>query len=237
MTDCSICAEPLESALTVTRCGHVFHESCLLEWFQHKPVCPLCKTERSSGFERPLLAAPAACSAEAAVAIEASIERGDEPPCVRSAAAAVRLAVRQESKAHAEAAAARSAVEREQAVLASLRAEHRRLGGRLQARAVEALNKEREVAALSASVQRGSVGAGGADVAAAAAAAAGRNSAAAKVAGGEAPAVTRERLASLSQQVGWRSGELKDLRAKVEAARATLVADRSVPISLPTVHQ
>ena len=228
MPDCSICAEPLESALTVTRCGHVFHESCLLEWFQHKPVCPLCKTERSSGFERPLLAAPAACSAEAAVAIEASIERGDEPPCVRSAAAAVRLAVRQESKAHAEAAAARSAVEREQAVLASLRAEHRRLGGRLQARAVEALNKEREVAALSASVQRGSVGAG---------AAAGRNSAAAKVAGGEAPAVTRERLASLSQQVGWRSGELKDLRAKVEAARATLVADRSVPISLPTVHQ
>ena len=90
---------------------------------------------------------------------------------------------------------------------------------------------------MSASVQRGSVGAGGADVAAAAAAAAGRDSAAAKVAGGEAPAVTRERLASLSQQGGWRSGELKDLRAKVEAARATLVADRSVPSSLPTVHQ
>ena len=118
-------------------------------------------------------------------------------------------------------------------MLASLRAEHRWLSGRLQARAVEALNKEREVAALSASVQRGSVGAGGGgvdvavydqvvDVAAAAAAAAGRNSAAAKVAGGEAPAVTRERLASLSQQVGWRSGELKDLRAKVEAARAAL---------------
>lgn len=45
--DCIICSEALEAeGASLTRCGHVFHTHCLSRWFEHQPVCPLCKTKK-----------------------------------------------------------------------------------------------------------------------------------------------------------------------------------------------
>jgi hypothetical protein len=47
-TDCSICQEPLDEERTVTLpCheSHIFHRSCILEWYDENPVCPLDRTE------------------------------------------------------------------------------------------------------------------------------------------------------------------------------------------------
>ena len=46
MDDCTICSEPLAvPGASLTKCGHVFHTSCLERWFDQKPLCPLCKTK------------------------------------------------------------------------------------------------------------------------------------------------------------------------------------------------
>ncbi|KAE9595459.1 putative transcription factor C2H2 family [Lupinus albus] len=50
-TICSICYEALkpitEDLQSITICGHVFHELCLLQWFEYskakKHTCPVCK--------------------------------------------------------------------------------------------------------------------------------------------------------------------------------------------------
>lgn len=48
-TDCTICCDALPSGrCSVTRCGHVFHTECLNKWFEQRPTCPLCKSERGS---------------------------------------------------------------------------------------------------------------------------------------------------------------------------------------------
>jgi len=42
--DCSIClADLTRGSLLVTPCGHPFHQPCLLQSLEHKPLCPLCK--------------------------------------------------------------------------------------------------------------------------------------------------------------------------------------------------
>ncbi|XP_009114633.2 uncharacterized protein LOC103839902 [Brassica rapa] len=45
---CSICLDNLVSdkhgVSTRMTCSHVFHEKCLLVWFQRKNTCPLCRT-------------------------------------------------------------------------------------------------------------------------------------------------------------------------------------------------
>ncbi|XP_022546451.2 uncharacterized protein LOC111200051 [Brassica napus] len=45
---CSICLDNLVSGKhgvsTRMTCSHVFHEKCLLVWFQRKNTCPLCRT-------------------------------------------------------------------------------------------------------------------------------------------------------------------------------------------------
>lgn len=41
--DCSICLEPFdEEVVAVVHCGHVFHQTCIDQWLQVRPSCPLC---------------------------------------------------------------------------------------------------------------------------------------------------------------------------------------------------
>ena len=58
-SSCTICTDELDGPCSVTACGHIFHTKCLLAWFEHQPVCPLCKTGptgRPSDFVRELRA-------------------------------------------------------------------------------------------------------------------------------------------------------------------------------------
>ncbi|XP_009126090.1 E3 ubiquitin-protein ligase RING1-like [Brassica rapa] len=45
---CSICLDSFVSGKhgvsTRMTCSHVFHEKCLLVWFQRRNTCPLCRT-------------------------------------------------------------------------------------------------------------------------------------------------------------------------------------------------
>lgn len=48
--ECSICLGATEGANTLAlKCGHVFHDECIIEWLSREPVCPLC---RSHAFKR-----------------------------------------------------------------------------------------------------------------------------------------------------------------------------------------
>lgn len=43
-TNCSICQDTLaESATRIDHCGHVFHNTCIAEWFTRSVVCPMCR--------------------------------------------------------------------------------------------------------------------------------------------------------------------------------------------------
>lgn len=43
---CAICFEDIKMVnITVTRCGHVFHASCMFEAIAAKSCCPLCRTQ------------------------------------------------------------------------------------------------------------------------------------------------------------------------------------------------
>ena len=49
---CSICQENFklgEEEVSQMHCGHIFHTSCLSEWFIYKNTCPLCRR----GSQRP----------------------------------------------------------------------------------------------------------------------------------------------------------------------------------------
>jgi len=43
--ECSICLRQLVKTATVkkTKCQHVFHEDCIVQWFQSSSKCPLCR--------------------------------------------------------------------------------------------------------------------------------------------------------------------------------------------------
>ena len=58
-SSCTICTDELDGPCSVTACGHLFHTKCLFAWFEHQPVCPLCKTQptgRRADFVRELRA-------------------------------------------------------------------------------------------------------------------------------------------------------------------------------------
>ncbi len=42
--ECSICVSAMDSGAARTKCGHVFHANCLLEWMDHGLNCPICRT-------------------------------------------------------------------------------------------------------------------------------------------------------------------------------------------------
>jgi hypothetical protein len=43
--DCPVCYELMVAAdLTITRCGHIFHASCMFDAINRKKNCPLCRT-------------------------------------------------------------------------------------------------------------------------------------------------------------------------------------------------
>lgn len=46
-TECAICYDcfTLTDACSTTPCGHKFHSKCLFQNFEHRPECPLCRTE------------------------------------------------------------------------------------------------------------------------------------------------------------------------------------------------
>mmetsp|Transcript_23565 Transcript_23565/g.41703 ORF Transcript_23565/g.41703 Transcript_23565/m.41703 type:complete len:310 (-) Transcript_23565:198-1127(-) len=43
---CSVCQEPFDNKKIIRRtpCGHLFHDACLVAWYQRKPTCPLCRS-------------------------------------------------------------------------------------------------------------------------------------------------------------------------------------------------
>ena len=42
---CSICLLAMNDDQRRTACGHMFHSSCLDQWLQQSPTCPLCRAE------------------------------------------------------------------------------------------------------------------------------------------------------------------------------------------------
>jgi hypothetical protein len=46
-SECAICYDcfTLTDACSTTPCGHKFHSKCLFQNFEHRPECPLCRTE------------------------------------------------------------------------------------------------------------------------------------------------------------------------------------------------
>ena len=45
--ECIICLNEIDrgQSLTLLKCGHIYHKSCLEMWFYKKRVCPLCDIE------------------------------------------------------------------------------------------------------------------------------------------------------------------------------------------------
>ena len=41
---CSICHENMLDDLRSTKCGHMFHPNCIMQWLKVKDSCPLCNT-------------------------------------------------------------------------------------------------------------------------------------------------------------------------------------------------
>jgi hypothetical protein len=42
-TTCSICQDTMTCAMQIRACGHMFHATCLEEWFTMNSRCPMCR--------------------------------------------------------------------------------------------------------------------------------------------------------------------------------------------------
>ena len=47
--ECPICTESLESRISTTPCGHLFHSKCIATWLQNGSDCPQCRKICNSG--------------------------------------------------------------------------------------------------------------------------------------------------------------------------------------------
>ena len=45
--ECIICLENIQSndRASLLKCGHIYHQSCIYEWFHKKKICPICYIE------------------------------------------------------------------------------------------------------------------------------------------------------------------------------------------------
>lgn len=42
--ECNICVESIETEqIVTTKCGHLYHEKCILEWLKQSGSCPTCR--------------------------------------------------------------------------------------------------------------------------------------------------------------------------------------------------
>ena len=109
-SSCTICTDELDGPCSVTACGHLFHTKCLLTWFDHQPVCPLCKTKpaaRLSDFVRELKAPERVDMSHGDVVAIAAAQGPPSP----QAEAKVRVAISHASQEENAALAAKAEVE------------------------------------------------------------------------------------------------------------------------------
>ena len=43
--ECSICLDIIQTDKKGTRCGHIFHRTCLELWMDKNTTCPICREE------------------------------------------------------------------------------------------------------------------------------------------------------------------------------------------------
>jgi hypothetical protein len=41
---CGICLDYMDDKITILKCNHIFHESCINEWLSSNDTCPYCRT-------------------------------------------------------------------------------------------------------------------------------------------------------------------------------------------------
>jgi hypothetical protein len=222
-SECPICRDPLDAGLTITRCGHVFHTSCILSWFQLKPLCPLCKTERTGSFERELRDAECPLDPGVLDAVEQRLARGETPPDAAACARSIRATLLLVAAAQRRADAAQQAKARELSKVIELRAEDERLAGRVSVKEKDAAAAVRQLQELGLSSLAWAADEPGGQS---------HPDSAGAVSGSAPGAMSREMLTNLGQQVGWRSSELRQLRAKVRKAQAQLEQPRAANADL-----
>ena len=46
LSECVICLEKMKEneKLSILKCSHIYHHSCLVLWLSKKSICPLCDT-------------------------------------------------------------------------------------------------------------------------------------------------------------------------------------------------
>lgn len=46
LSECVICLDKMKENenLTILKCSHIYHQSCLVLWLSKKSICPLCDT-------------------------------------------------------------------------------------------------------------------------------------------------------------------------------------------------
>ncbi len=213
-SECTICAEPLdggeEQDCVVTRCGHVFHAFCLEKWFEHKPVCPLCK-EAPPRSERERI----------------RFVRGLRAPAPLEPAEEARMRVLAAASETAADAAARldRAIDRDMRDLdelnAEAEAETRRAASRrsmIHRLETELLKVQRELAAAQRIEAAAEAAAGGGSSAASGGMAAA--AAAVEVCASEGRQVDEAAVLKQRKQIIWRCQELRQLDEKIGEVKA-----------------
>jgi hypothetical protein len=50
--ECLICLEKLIYGRAILSCGHHYHSTCILKWFENKLTCPLCNQQFVWSFKK-----------------------------------------------------------------------------------------------------------------------------------------------------------------------------------------